>query len=215
MKKKTIALFGGAFNPPHVGHSAVVRALDALDFIDEIWLMPSANRWDKAIGVSGPDRLRMIDLMIDDMHLDAAKPVRGFDHEVRKPNLSTTYETKTELEKLYPYHEFHFVFGSDVVPNIAATWVNGKEFFEAANFIFIERPGHPKLDRASLPPHSIAISLPDDIVRRADVSSTIVRAAASDRTAIGRHVSPSVAEFIEVNRFYSASLAIKRERAVK
>ncbi len=201
MKKKAIALFGGSFNPPHNGHSAVVKALDALAGkvrVDEIWLMPSANRWDKKISVSGPDRLRMIDLMIDDLHLDAARPVRAFDHEVRKPNLSTTFETKAELEALYPYHEFHFVFGSDVVPDIAAKWVHGKELFDAANFIFFDRPGYVALKDCALPPHCVVLAAEGG----PELSSTIVRGLARDERALREKVSPSVAEFILKKGFY-------------
>lgn len=197
MKKKKIALFGGSFNPPHRGHSAVVRALDSLADIDEVWLMPSANRWDKSISVSGPDRLRMIDLMIDDLHLDATKPVRAFDHEIRKPNLSTTYETKAELEKLYPYHEFSFVFGSDVVPQIPLAWVHGKELFDTTSFIFVERPGSIGLTDCALPPkyRNLAIA-------GYNLSSTVIRQAAKNQARLAEYVSPSVADFILKKGFY-------------
>ncbi|HEU5114978.1 MAG TPA: nicotinate-nicotinamide nucleotide adenylyltransferase [Candidatus Paceibacterota bacterium] len=213
MKKKRIALFGGAFNPPHNGHAAVVRALESLDSIDEIWLMPSANRWDKSISVSGPDRLHMIDLLIGDLRLGSNKHVRPFDHEIRKPNLSTTFETKAELEKLYPYHEFHFVFGSDVLPDIAPKWVHGKELFDTANFIFVERPGYVLPEGFALPPHAILLPLP----HKDTLSSTHVRDIANDPDKLAACVSPSVAEFILKKDFYARTSASieKKKPALK
>jgi nicotinate-nucleotide adenylyltransferase len=197
MRKKRIALFGGAFNPPHNGHSAVIKTLDSFDGIDEVWLMPSANRWDKSISVSGPDRLHMIDLMIDDEHFRSRKPIRAFDHEVRKPNLSTTYETKAELEKLYPYHEFHFVCGSDIIPDIEAKWVNGKELFATCNFIFIDRPGHTKASDVVMPKKYTVVPIVSSAL-----SSTYVRSVAKDKEKLLKCVSPSVAEFIASHNLY-------------
>ncbi len=207
-KKKKIALFGGAFNPPHRGHSAVVKALDSLDGIDEVWLMPSANRWDKAMTVSGPDRLRMIDLMIDDDHFRSRKPIRAFDHEVRKPNLSTTYETKAELEKLYPYHEFYFVCGSDVVPDIPTKWVHGKELFETTGFIFIDRPGSKPLSECVLPKNYKVIDLKGGV----NISSTLVRSLASNKDRLVEFVTPSTADFIVDKGLYAQD--IKKPLAV-
>ena len=198
MKKKRIALFGGSFNPPHKGHSAVVRALGKVEGLDEIWLMPSANRWDKSISVSGPDRLHMLDLLIADTLQDLKASVRTFDHEIRKPNLSTTFETKHELEKLYPYHEFHFVFGSDVVPSIPTKWVHGQELYERANFIFVDRPGTILLTDCTLPPHCKVIPLGDI----ESISSTHVRSLAHDIEKLATCTSPSVAQFIVDKKLY-------------
>ena len=38
---ETIALYGGSFDPPHIGHKAIVEALDKLDYIDKIIIMPA------------------------------------------------------------------------------------------------------------------------------------------------------------------------------
>jgi len=38
---KTIALYGGSFDPPHLAHEAIVKALSKLDFIDKIVVMPT------------------------------------------------------------------------------------------------------------------------------------------------------------------------------
>ncbi len=46
---KTIALYGGAFDPPHKGHLAIIKNLNSLDFINEIWLLPCGDRNDKKL----------------------------------------------------------------------------------------------------------------------------------------------------------------------
>jgi nicotinate-nucleotide adenylyltransferase len=44
---KNIAIYGGAFDPPHIGHIQLINNLTKLGGIDEIWLMPCGDRTDK------------------------------------------------------------------------------------------------------------------------------------------------------------------------
>ncbi|MFA6158374.1 MAG: nicotinate-nicotinamide nucleotide adenylyltransferase [Candidatus Paceibacterota bacterium] len=196
--RKQIAIFGGAFNPPHRGHGEVARALSRLDGIDEVWVMPSANRWDKAMSVSGDDRLEMVRLMIEDDRAAMHKPMRAFDHEARKQGLSSTFETRQELEALYPDCDFHFVCGSDVIPDIASKWVRGQELFDSARFIFIERPGSKPLSECLLPKNHLILPMAGDI----SLSSTMVRKIAHDGDELSKHVFPSVARFILDKKLY-------------
>lgn len=41
---KNIALYGGAFDPPHIGHLQLIGHLKKVPLIDEIWLLPCGDR---------------------------------------------------------------------------------------------------------------------------------------------------------------------------
>ena len=46
---KKIALYGGAFDPPHHGHTRIIESLCKTPNIDEIWLLPCGDRLDKKL----------------------------------------------------------------------------------------------------------------------------------------------------------------------
>ncbi len=62
-----IYVFGAAFDPPHVGHSAIVRALLYYKNPEKIILMPSGKRNDKEYNVSDTHRLAMLEMFCDEI----------------------------------------------------------------------------------------------------------------------------------------------------
>lgn len=53
---KQIAIYGGAFDPPHNGHLSIIHELASMDFLDEVWLLPSGDRKDKRLVLSMDQR---------------------------------------------------------------------------------------------------------------------------------------------------------------
>jgi nicotinic acid mononucleotide adenylyltransferase len=49
---KNVALYGGSFDPPHKSHIALIRYLQKIPFIDEVWLLPCGDRNDKKLLLS-------------------------------------------------------------------------------------------------------------------------------------------------------------------
>ena len=72
---KKIALYGGAFSPPHLGHASVIEAILRLFPCDEIWVMPSADRHDKIVSASGEHRIKMLELMITELFPEYILPI--------------------------------------------------------------------------------------------------------------------------------------------
>lgn len=97
---------------------------------DEILVMPSADRRDKKISAPGRHRLEMCRLMVEELFPAPKIPIRISKEELDRPELTTTYTTKLELEKKYPDSEFHFVIGADLVKDIRSFWVDGEQFWE-------------------------------------------------------------------------------------
>lgn len=59
-----IYIFGGAFDPPHVGHAAIVKCLLAKKHPEKIIIIPSSERDDKRYSVSDEHRLAMLDIFV-------------------------------------------------------------------------------------------------------------------------------------------------------
>ena len=59
---KNVAVLGGAFDPVHKDHMRVARTCLDRGFCDEVWFMPSPDRWDKTLNASPEDRFAMLEL---------------------------------------------------------------------------------------------------------------------------------------------------------
>lgn len=166
---KQIALYGGTFSPPHLGHASIIEALLRLFPCDEIWIMPSANRHDKTATASGEHRTKMLEIMIAELFPKPKIPILISDFELRLNKPTETYETLKLLKEKYPNNDFHFVIGSENLGVIETKWINGKKLFQEAGFIAIKNPLVPLPDK--LPPH---VTIIYDIAW-SSVSSTFIR----------------------------------------
>ncbi len=63
-----IYIFGGAFDPPHVGHTAIIKTLLAKKNPEKIIIIPSSERSDKQYAVSDVHRLAMLDIFVEEIH---------------------------------------------------------------------------------------------------------------------------------------------------
>src|SRR3990167_4035831 len=132
---KKIALYGGTFSPPHIGHASVIEAILRLFPCDEIWVMPSADRHDKTASAQSEHRLKMLRTMIGELFPNPNIPMLVSDFEIRTNKPTVTYETLQALKKEYPDHEFYFVLGSENLENIKTKWINGEKLLQENNFL--------------------------------------------------------------------------------
>ncbi|HEY4474962.1 MAG TPA: nicotinate-nucleotide adenylyltransferase [Candidatus Paceibacterota bacterium] len=194
--KKKIAIYGGAFSPPHIGHASITEAVLRLFPCDEIWLMPSADRHDKKVSALGRNRLEMLQLMISELFPNPQIPILISDIELKRGKPTITFETKEELENKFPDYEFHFVLGSDLLDSIEEKWINGRELFDKMNFLAIKNPNISLPDR--LPSHLILL---EDVVW-VNISSTFVRKIISDGFSGMPYLSKDVSNHIKKERLY-------------
>src|SRR3989344_3252446 len=196
-KNKKVVIYGGSFNPPHIGHAAAIETITRLFPCDEIWLMPTADRRDKTVGIAGAHRVKMLKIMITKLFLTSKIPIQISTMELDRPRLTTTYETKLELEAAYPNCQFYFLIGSDIVGDIEKKWVNGAELFQAARFIVLKRPLDVLPKR--LPPQ---ITILDKGFKYVDISSTFIRALLAKGHSGAPYLISGVAEYIKNNGLY-------------
>lgn len=108
-----IILFGGSFNPPHLGHQQMVEAVLAANLADEVWYLPvGIHDFGKHIAPA-QDRLAMLELLLPEAGSALAKRVRIEDCELRRSGVSHSADTLDYLAARYPQHQFSFLMGSD------------------------------------------------------------------------------------------------------
>ena len=105
-----IGIFGGTYNPIHLGHTALASYICNLGLVDEVWLMVSPQNpfkqdhqlLDEAI------RLRLATLAVQDF-----PRLRASDFEFHLPRPSYTYVTLQELTRTCPDDTFSLIIGAD------------------------------------------------------------------------------------------------------
>jgi len=133
-----LGLFGGTFDPVHLGHlRAAVEVREAFK-LDRLLLIPSAYPPHKRAGhvADAEDRLEMILLAIQ-----GETSLEVSDVELARPGLSYTIETLRHFQDRFgPESDIHFIVGDDAFSEIT-TWKSYQELFSAAHFIVMTRPG--------------------------------------------------------------------------
>ncbi len=114
-----IGVYGGTFNPPHLGHMASARAaIKALE-LDRLLFIPAAVPPHKALpeGSAGPtERLEMTAMMADGLDAEPGQrcEVRADDIELHRAGMSYTADTLAGLRALHPEDELWLIMGSDM-----------------------------------------------------------------------------------------------------
>jgi len=147
---KTIALFGGSFDPPHTGHIAIVNALEKLDYLDAIIVMPSFLNPFKSKS-HAPSLLRLQWLRsIFSEH----KNVLVDDYEVKLEKKVPTIESVDYLLK--KYQKIFVVIGADNLATLKL-WHKYNELKEKVTFIVASR------ENIKIPKEFIALRVDVDI----------------------------------------------------
>jgi nicotinate-nucleotide adenylyltransferase len=196
-----IGIFGGTFDPPHVGH--VIAAVNVRHELrlDRILMVPAAVPWQKVPtrGVSDPsDRLAMLRATVDGVNGLEVSTI-----ELDRGGESYTADTLEALAASLPVASRFLVVGSDVAP-LLDTWKRPEVVRDLSTIVVYERPG----SRGGAPPrgwHWHAVDVP-----HVDVSSTDVRARVRDGRPIDGLVVPAVARHIESRRLYRDPAGARR-----
>jgi len=190
-----LGIFGGTFDPPHVGH--LLAASDAFELLelDRLLFVPAAVQPFKQheVQASAAQRLRMVELMIAGDSRFAADPV-----EIDRKGLSFTVETLGVLASRDPGARRFLLIGEDLAGEIA-TWRDAGRIAELAEVVVLARTSGESCgsgDPERVPLTRIA-------TRRIEISSTEIRARVLAGKSIHGFVTEAVAGFIEAAGLYS------------
>ena len=116
-----IGIYGGTFNPPHLGHVTASRAVFELLKLDRLLLVPDRLPPHKALPENSPsaqDRLEMTRLAGEQTGL--GDRVQVLDLELKREGKSYTADTLEEIRRMYPADELWLLMGTDMFLTLQA-----------------------------------------------------------------------------------------------
>jgi nicotinate-nucleotide adenylyltransferase len=203
-----LGIFGGTFDPPHVGH--LLAASDAIEHLalDRLVFVPVATQPLKTSRATAPaaDRLAMVRLTAgDDPRLETDSV------ELDRDGLSYTVDTLREFARRAPLAERFFLVGADVLSTFA-DWRDPHLVLDLATLAVLTRRADPaaptndlgRPDGSDEGDLSAMLAQRSTVVptRRIDVSSTEIRARVRSGRSIHGFVTDAVAEYIGSHGLY-------------
>ncbi len=147
---RTIALFGGSFDPPHLGHEAIVKALNELSFIDHIIVMPTyLNPFKNSSVAPASRRLEWLKEIFFSM-----KKVEVSSFEVEQKVKVPTLKTVKHLLK--SYKKIYLVIGADNLKSLDK-WHGFNELKTVVIFIVATR------EKIDIPKGFISLQIDENI----------------------------------------------------
>jgi len=129
-----IALFGGTFDPVHIGHIRVAETVLAQMPVEQVWFIPAGVPPQKDESMfSFSQRIAFLrEIVKDNPHFYV------YERDVRENDKSYTVLLLQELQEQHPDHHFYFIIGSDNVVKLQ-TWREYKTLLQMIEFIVVSR----------------------------------------------------------------------------
>jgi len=189
---RRIGLFGGSFDPVHLGHLLVAQAAREELQLERLFFVPAAQSPFKPASQPSPadQRLRLLRLALagqDWCEID--------EQEVKRGGLSYTIDTVRDYARRFDHAELFYLIGADHVSQLPK-WREAMELTRLIQFVVISRPGQPE------------VRLPDSFHGRRlkgfplAISSSEIRARVKAGLPLEPLVPPAVAEAIRNNGLY-------------
>jgi nicotinate-nucleotide adenylyltransferase len=192
-----IGIFGGSFDPIHIGHAIIAQHIIGSGAVDRLWFMVSPVnplKADKKRQVADTDRLRMVEMV--------TRPMEGVEtsaFEFTMPKPSYTIDTLNALQAKFPDNEFYLVTGGDNW-QIFDKWRNSEEILAKYHLLIYPRLGYE-------------VNIPDELKDRVtlvdapiiEISSTQVRERLSQGLSVRYYVPDEVLGYIERKQLYRKS----------
>ncbi len=181
-----IGLFGGMFDPVHMGHlHAAEKAADRLG-LDRVIFIPANVPPHKKNGcfAGGKHRLAMLQLALEDARFLAS------DYELTKQGTSYSYLTVEHFRTLFPDDKLYFLIGDEAYA-LLHTWKEPARIRRAAEFLVVTREGTPP------PADALYVEIP-----KLTVSSSEIRAHLKKGDTAHPLLPPCVTKYIKENGLY-------------
>lgn len=183
-----IGLFGGSFNPIHVGHIALARYFRRQVGLDEVWLMVSPQN---------PLKQGCNDLLDDQLRYQMARialydeeGIVASDYELHLPKPSYTWNTLLHLKEDYPAHDFVLLIGGDNW-QLFPRWHRADDILDNYQIVVYPRRDSD-VDRALLPRNVRVLD-----TGLLDISSTEIRQRVRNRLDISGLVPTSIIPLVQ------------------
>ena len=190
-----IGIFGGSFDPIHIGHAIIAQHIISSCAVDRLWFMVSPVnplKVGKMRQVADTDRLRMVEMV--------SHPMDGVEtsaFEFTMPRPSYTIDTLNALQAKFPDDDFYLVIGGDNW-EVFSKWRNSDEILAKYHLLVYPRLGYQ-------------VNIPDELKERVilvdapiiELSSTEIRERLAKGQSVRYYVPDEVLGYIERHDLYS------------
>jgi nicotinate-nucleotide adenylyltransferase len=190
-----IGIFGGSFDPIHIGHAIIAQHVISCGAVDRLWFMVSPVnplKVGKMRQVADTDRLRMVEMV--------SHPMDGVEtsaFEFTMPRPSYTIDTLNALQAKFPDDDFYLVIGGDNW-EVFSKWRNSDEILAKYHLLVYPRLGYQ-------------VNIPDELKERVilvdapiiELSSTEIRERLAKGQSVRYYVPDEVLGYIERHDIYS------------
>lgn len=189
-----ICLFGGTFDPPHIGHLLIAQTICEAESFDKILFIPVNIPPHKSVNTLLEDRLNMLEIAIDDNPNFEISEI-----EIKRGGVSYTIDTIRTIKKQYNIssNKISYLIGSDSLLNFH-NWKDPEKILEECQIIVAIRPGFRPSDIPAWILHKIQFAN----IPRFEISSTNIRSRWIEGKTIRYLVTLPVWEYINKNKIY-------------
>ena len=197
-----IGIYGGTFNPPHIGHiRGAEYAIDAFK-LEKLLLIPSCIAPHKALPTNSPTP----DQRAQMLQLAAGERMEVCDIELNRGGTSYTYETVETLSEQYPDQELVLCMGTDMFLSFL-TWKEPQRILSKVSLGVLYRGDKNEMDeiarqKEALEAMGAKVYLTENPVTA--ISSTQARRLLTFRCA-GPYLPDSIGRYIMINRLYDTA----------
>jgi nicotinate-nucleotide adenylyltransferase len=200
-----VMLFGGSFNPPHLGHQQMAKAVLKAALADQLWYLPVGKHDFAKEVVSAEQRLEMLKLILPKIGEAFFGQMRIEDCEIRYFETSYTATTLDYLSARYPEHQFSFLMGSD---NLVKFHLWYDQLGRNYQYLLDHYPiyVYPRVNFPLKPLYKNMIPLFD--LQAVEASSTQVREALSNeanKTDLKKLLDERIINYIRKQQLYATS----------
>jgi nicotinate-nucleotide adenylyltransferase len=198
-----VGIFGGTFDPVHLGHLILAEQAREQAQLDEVWFVPAPRPPQKeAQSITRfEQRVEMLALAL------AGNPAFRID-EIEKDRVGPSYtaDTLAELHRRHPEHVFMLLVGGDALIDLP-TWREPRRILELAGLVVMDRPGSPSVradelrQRLALPAE-FPLSLIHVEAPAIDIASRYLRRRIAAGHSVRYLVPRAVEAYIQEKKLY-------------
>lgn len=200
MYKKRLGIFGGTFDPPHIGHLILAaEALDQLNLDFTVWVLTPDPPHKRGQEISTLEhRLDMVELAIRDNEAFSLSHV-----DIDRPGPHYTIETVQILKREYPGLEQIYLMGGDSLHDLP-NWYEAEQFLSAVDGIGVMRRPGDNIDLSDL-----MLKLPELETKLnfvtaplLEISAEQIRRRAHEERNFRYYLLPEIYEYIRTHHIY-------------
>jgi nicotinate-nucleotide adenylyltransferase len=204
MGKKRLGIFGGTFDPPHLGHLILAaEARDQLELDQTIWVLTPDPPHKQGKDIASLEhRLAMVELAIAD------DPGFLLSHvDIDRPGPHYAVDTVALLREEYPKDELVYLMGGDSLMGLP-DWYQPEKFLSRIDGVGVMRRPGDEIDLSELLDvlSAVADKLSFVTAPLLEIAANQIRCRARDQRAFRYYLLPDVYQYILRNGLYQESL---------